>query len=248
MPIPFIEILRHFDNSLNTLIRDLSTSFNIISFAILVLISFLYGLIHSLGPGHGKSLVAAYFLKEKQPLKKSLLLAGVISLIHSGSAIVLSILFSFVLTGIKGMMQIKMQGYFMFASGLLICAIGLFFLITKIFFNKENEPEVVPKSKNLFLVGFSAGIVPCPAALMIMLITIAKGAPLIGLTAVIAISLGMFTILTIIGTVSITIRNKIISASGTISGRVQLISTIVEYLSISLIILIGAAMMLTILR
>lgn len=240
----FIEILRNMDNNLNFLFRDLISNFKISTFVFLILISFIYGIIHSIGPGHGKSLVASFFLKEKHPLKKSLILSVIISVIHTGSAVVLSFLLFFVLTSIKGMFRIKMQSYFMAASGLLILIIGILFLFLKIFRKnpKNNIEEKHSKNGNLILIGVSAGIVPCPASLMIMLLALSKNIICIGLTSVLSISLGMFFLLTIIGVISIKSRDGIIFFSDKTLKKSKLISIILEYFSIVLIIIIGLGM------
>ena len=242
----FLEILRSMDNIINETIRNLISNFNILTLIILFFISFLYGILHSIGPGHGKTLIASFFLKEKHPLKKSLLLSGIVSIIHSGSAIILSFLLYFVLTGIKGMFKIKLQSYFMATSGILIIIIGILFLILKIFHKDEINSKSLPKNRNLILIGLSAGIVPCPVALMIMLLTISKNIIFIGLLSVFSISMGMFFLLTIIGLISIKSRDGIIFVSGKITKNNEIISTVIEYMSIIFIILIGIGMSLNI--
>ncbi len=188
----FLEILRNMDNIINETIRNLISNFKFSTLIILILISFIYGILHSIGPGHGKTLVASFFRKEKHPCRKSLILAGIVSIIHTGSAIILSFLLYFILTGIKGMFRIKMQSYFIAVNGILILIIGVFFLFLKILHKDEANIKNSAKSRNLMLIGFSAGIVPCPVALMIMLLTISKNITLIGLASVISISIGMF--------------------------------------------------------
>ncbi len=236
----FIEILRFMDNILNEKLRDLIDNFNIVTLLLLILISFLYGIFHSAGPGHGKSLVVSLFLKEKHPIEKSLILSALISIIHTGSAIILALLFYFVFTGVKGMFQIKVQSYFIVASGVLITVVGLIFLTFKIF-GKDSEKRSV-KDRNLLLIGISAGIIPCPAALMISLLTLSKGIFIIGFISVVSISLGMFSLLSLIGFLSIKGRNSILLLSDEGLKRGEIFSTVIEYISILLIILIGVLM------
>ena len=241
----FLGILRNMDNIINETIRNLITNFKFSTLIMLALISFIYGILHSIGPGHGKTLVASFFLKEKHPLQKSLLLASIVSVIHTGSAVVLSFLLCFILTGIKGMFRIKMQSHFMAVSGILITVIGIFFLFLKIL--QKEETKTSTKNKNLFLIGFSAGIVPCPVALMIMLLAISRNITIIGLVSVISISIGMFFLLTIIGLISIKSRDGILLTLSRITKKSEIVSMIIEYISIILIILIGIGMSLKIL-
>ncbi len=243
----FLELLRTLDDKINMLIQGLSTDFTLGSFIILMGLSFLYGLLHSIGPGHGKTLVASFFLKESHPLRKSLRLATIISLIHSGSAVIISVLLYYVLTGIQGFFHIKMQSYFMVVSGILIVIIGVFFLIYKILHKEKDISEDKIKNKGLVFIGISAGIVPCPAALMIMLFTLSNSIPTVGLASVAGISAGMFILLSGIGYISIKSRKGIMAVSQKIINRTEAISAIVEYLSIILMIFIGMTMSLKIL-
>jgi len=242
----FVTLLKEFNQSINHTIRDLVTDFTIEALLLLIGISFLYGLIHTAGPGHGKLLVTSFFTKEKHPLRKVFTLAGTISVVHSGFAVVLSLLIFYVFTGVRGMFKIKMQSYFIIASGILILTIGLLFLILKILKKDDLDFKFFGKSRNVFLVGLAAGIVPCPAALMIMLLTLSKDAVVLGLISVAAISIGMFLLLSLVGYLSLRSRQGILTIAEGKIRRVEKISVVIEYLSIILIIAIGTSMVVSI--
>ncbi|MFO7810397.1 MAG: hypothetical protein R6V47_03380 [Candidatus Delongbacteria bacterium] len=241
----FLELLRYADRLLNETIRGLTSDVAFSTLVLLVVISFLYGILHSIGPGHGKALVASFFLKEKHRLKRAFTLAGIVALVHTGSAIILSILLYFVLTGVKGMFRIRLQSYFIGASGILITTIGLLFLFFKIYSKgkkkEEGKIELSGKS-NLILVGAAAGIVPCPVASMLMLLTLSHGIVHIGLLAVAGISAGMFFLLSLIGLLTIKSRDGIMALSEKKFKRSETVSTVIEYVSVGLIILIGLGM------
>ncbi len=244
-PSFFMNYLRVADNMINELIREFTTDFKLSSLLLLSLISFLYGVAHSIGPGHGKSLVATFFLKEKHPVVRSVVLSFIISVIHTGSALVLSFLLFYVLTGIKGMFRIKLQSYFMTASGLMILALGILFFIFKLIghnhedSNADNTYKSSNGIKNIVLVGISAGIVPCPASLMIMLFALSNNIIVIGLFSVLSISLGMFVLLSVIGAITIYSRNAFVTLSGKFQKNTEKIASIIEYISIMMIICIG---------
>ncbi|MCG8571282.1 MAG: hypothetical protein MJB14_14195 [Spirochaetes bacterium] len=241
----FVKLLRTFDRQLNTLIRTIMKDFSYPLLFSLLGISFIYGIIHSAGPGHGKTLIASFFLKEKHPMSRSLLLGAIVSLVHTGSALIISVLMSFVLTGLRGIFRIKMQSYFILASGICITFIGLLFLILKII--HKDHPHIKENSKNIWLIGFTAGMVPCPVAMMIMLLAFSKNAFWVGLLSIIAISAGMFCLLAFIGVVIIFARKGILSVAGKLINQTEKISIIIEYISIFFIIAIGLMMTLTIL-
>ncbi len=239
----FLELIRYFDNLINESLRGLIDDFDLGKFLILVLLAFIYGIIHSAGPGHSKTLVVSYFLKEKQPLRKSFFLSMVISVIHVGSAILLAFILTYFLKGLGGMFKIKLQSYIMLASGILITLVGLGFLLTKIFTKQKHEHHLPANNKNIFLIGISAGIVPCPVALMIMLFTISQGIVWQGIILVLSMSLGMLALLMPLGMVSIKARDGLLKlTTHKLKDQVGKVSVFIEYLSIIFIILIGVMM------
>ncbi len=239
----FVEILRYFDGIINQTLRDVVSDYSFETLALLALFSFAYGILHSLGPGHGKALVASYFLKEKHHLRKAVFLSAFISFVHTGTAIILSFLLYYVLTGVRGIFRIQLQSYFMITSGIMITIIGILFLLVKIFHNKANRREETSWGKRGFLlVGFSGGIIPCPVSSMIMMLTISNRVAHIGLISVIGISLGMFIVLMLIGILSISSRQGIMIVSGRFFKRTDKVSKIIEFLSIVLIIFIGLSL------
>lgn len=237
----FRDIIIEYDMKIRDLIFGLTESFDILTFSILLSIAFIYGLLHSLGPGHGKGIIASFFLKEKHPLKKSVILAGIVSATHTGAAIILSFLIYFILTGIRGMMRLQMNSYFYTASGLAILLVGIVFLLFKVF-HKKHSNIPANNTKSLIIVGLTAGMVPCPVSLTIMLLALQNNLILPGLITVISISLGMFVLLLTIGLISIKSRDGILFLSDKTVKKTEVISSALEYISIFLIISIGSVM------
>jgi len=55
----------------------------------LVIASFIYGILHAVGPGHGKAVISSYMLADKETLRRGIFLAFLSSLIQALSAITL---------------------------------------------------------------------------------------------------------------------------------------------------------------
>lgn len=232
-----LEILKPLNALINRLVKEFTQDFSLRNLFLLIIVSFVYGVIHSLGPGHGKLLVTAFFSKNERKKKDIGVLSSLISIIHSSSAIVLSLLLSFVLVGVKGIMKIKIQGYFIVASGILIVIIGLIFLYFKIR-EQETPIKIAFEKKSPLLIAISAGIIPCPAALMLMLLTISKNIWYVGLISVIFMSLGMFVVLYSFSYFSYFSREKVVNNSRIFKYA----EPILEYSTIFIIIIIGIVM------
>lgn len=241
----FVSMVRYFDGLVRSGLRGIRE--NPAPGALLAFggVSFLYGLVHAAGPGHGKALVVAYFLRRRQSWKQAFLLAGIISSVHTVGAIAFSFLFAMLLKGAGAFFKIKMQGYFIVASGVAIAIIGSILLFRKYTGRGDNESHA-SRVDNPVLLGLLAGIVPCPAAMLIMMFSIAHGIIAPGLISVLGISLGMFLLLGAIGALTIYGRERVLrSLDG--SGDGMVITSVLEYLSLALVISIGLLMVSSIL-
>ncbi|MEA2096736.1 MAG: hypothetical protein U9P73_08620, partial [Candidatus Cloacimonadota bacterium] len=88
------------NSKLTTLLKNLGDSFNLKYFLILMAISTAFGVIHAIGPGHGKMIVGTYFLKEKSSPIKALKIGTTIAVTHSGLAILLGLIFGLIIKGL----------------------------------------------------------------------------------------------------------------------------------------------------
>lgn len=176
--------------------------------SILVLgIAFLYGLIHAAGPGHGKALIAFYFASNKNDYPQAFKLGYLISIIHAISALVLTFGIYFI---IESMFRQNFNEYSkitMQISAIMIVLIGLYIIFSSYFKRKEKDKSV-KKGKNKYALAISAGIVPCPGVMTIVLFCIMLKKYLLGILAALTMSLGMGLTISVIGIVSILINKK----------------------------------------
>ena len=235
-------LIQYFYNFINEFIRELHTDFNFPTYFALISIALIYGVLHSAGPGHGKTIIATYFFKDKNKISKSLLLSAIVSLTHTSTAIILSLLLSFIFTGVQRFFHIKLQYYFTFASGLMIILIAIAFFIFKLINKFKKQEKKVEFKKNLILTGISAGIVPCPVSLMVMLFAISHNIIIIGLSVVFSISIGMYLLLSLIGFISIKTRNTLLELSEKKIKKSEYIGDSIEVISILIMFIIGFSM------
>lgn len=90
-----------------------------------ILASFIYGVLHAAGPGHGKLVVASYFTAKRAPLKTGILMGGVIALTQAVVAILMVTLLAMVMGGSQLEIIDQTTGLEVVSYGLIL-AIGLY--------------------------------------------------------------------------------------------------------------------------
>ena len=197
----------------------LRNGFSFKTFLIITFFSLVYGIFHTLGPGHGKLIVMSFFLRDNTEKADAFALSVIVSVIHSSAAIILAILFQSILSSVKGLAQVRVENGFTLFSGLLILTLGIVYLIMHIK-GKDHHSGNIKKidykkistqgrwRRNL-AVGLSIGIVPCPLSLTIMMLTIVYGIFWIGISSVISLTIAMVIVLYIISISTIKSRDLV---------------------------------------
>jgi ABC-type nickel/cobalt efflux system permease component RcnA len=97
----------------------------------LVSLSFLYGVFHAAGPGHGKAVISSYMIANEVALKRGVVLALLSSMLQAVTAITVVAAAYYVLRGVS--VSMTRATYFMeIASYALITAFGLWLLSRKL--------------------------------------------------------------------------------------------------------------------
>jgi ABC-type nickel/cobalt efflux system permease component RcnA len=129
----------------------------------------LFGAIHALMPGHGKTVLVSYHLGQPGKLRDGLTNGAILAVTHVGLAVVL------VLAGFAVISKVFAFGgrtpQFELASGVLIVAIGGFLLWRSL---KSDHGRSSGDGKSL---AFVTGLIPCPLTTFIMSYGPHRGAP-----------------------------------------------------------------------
>lgn len=155
----------------------------------LLLVAFLYGVLHAFGPGHRKTIVFSYYLTRKAPVWEPAVLSLVLSVLHAGTAIILILL----LRGLTGSLAGRADAIGVYLEGFsyIFLALTAFFLVIhalKELFKKSHSPVSHSLSRTMILV---SGMYPCPGAILILALSNALQVTGIGILAVLAMSVGM---------------------------------------------------------
>jgi nickel/cobalt exporter len=112
-------------------VRGLKTENALAAGALLALFSFIYGVVHAVGPGHGKAVITSYVLANERTVRRGIMLAFLSALVQALSAIAIVVIFSMIMraTGLKVQETV---GQLETASYALIAAIGLWMLVSAV--------------------------------------------------------------------------------------------------------------------
>ena len=109
------------------LVRDLKTGESLVPLATLLFFSFLYGVVHAAGPGHGKVVISSYLLAQESRVKRGIQLSFLAALVQAFSAIALVGVLALVLDLTRREAAEKVQ-LLEIASYSLIILLGLWML------------------------------------------------------------------------------------------------------------------------
>lgn len=230
------EYQRRIQQTLSGSLRDIKSGSGSWALWTLATVCFGYGVVHTLGPGHGKAVVVAYFLDSTRPRAwiEGVFAGAWIAFTHTLAALLLAGALKLLGTvGLLGALRevrnVEMVSY------LLILAIGIWRLWAGITGRLHEHPhgdhdhdhhhhdhdhghdhqhhDTRQRTLAGWLLLTAAGIAPCAGALVVILLSIALDIVWAGVVGVIAIALGMAITLSVIGLASM-VAHRLIIADG----------------------------------
>jgi ABC-type nickel/cobalt efflux system permease component RcnA len=232
------EQLDIYKEKIETLLKDIKENNSIVSYIWLLLFSFLYGTLHALGPGHGKSLVGAYFLSENRSVSKAAFISTMIGVVHTFSAFIMTLVVYYLFSVLFSNFFLDVEQVTAKISAIIIITIAIYMIYKKIKQNKKHEHGNhscgcggCQSKATDFGVILSAGIVPCPGTVTIFLFTFGLGIVFVGFLSAIAMSIGMSLVIFITAYLS----SKVRKSSESNSGLVKFF----EYGSLVFILILG---------
>lgn len=168
---------------------------------ILILFAFIYGVLHSIGPGHGKIFVTSWFLANKASTNKGVKTANYIAFMHAASGFLLVVVANFIVKKAVGStIEASYRPILTQISYGIIILLGIWTAFTAF---KPHEHS----SSNTKAVTLALGLVPCPGAIIIALSTIHMQVLWLGGIMVLAMALGMAFTLSILSVTVISFRH-----------------------------------------
>lgn len=192
-----------------------------------------FGVLHALMPGHGKTVLFSYHLGQKGSLASSITNGAILALTHVGIAIVL------VLAGFAVISKAFAFGgrtpQFETASGMLIVLIGAF-LLWRASAHVHDGHAHSGKGRAL---AFVTGLVPCPLTTFIMSYALARGLVGAGLVVTAAMAAGMVVTIAAVAVIATLSRERLLAFFARTEGLRERLGRVLEIGGAVLVSLFG---------
>jgi ABC-type nickel/cobalt efflux system permease component RcnA len=178
---------------------------------LLLITAFGWGAIHALSPGHGKAMVAAYLVGTRGTARHAVLLGATVTVTHTIGVFALGLV---ALLLSNYVVPEDLYPWLNLVSGLLVVGVGAAVLRSRVRHRRRHAhdhghshdhdhdhdhdghththaPPERLSMRGLLALGASAGLIPCPSALVVLLGAIAQGQIALGMLLIVAFSFGL---------------------------------------------------------
>lgn len=217
--------------------------------------AFLYGILHTLGPGHGKMVVASYFLTNGAHIGRGIWMGSQVAISHVGGSLLIVLVANITLKNVLTSPEQQVFWVKIFSYSVII-TIGLymFFQVIRQYLQKGQtihkcghcNHQHQHKNKKETLLSWAVGVVPCTGALLILVYAMAYNVLWLGILMVFFIALGMALTMILIGVLCILGKKKFIDKLSK-ENKTSLWKSLLEILGAVTIIFIGSMLLLNIL-
>ncbi len=211
--------------------------------ALSLLLAFGFGAIHALGPGHGKTITAAYLVGTGAERRQALLIGGAVSLMHTASVLGLGLV---ALILVRTFPADRVYPWLTLTTGLVALSLGVGLMVIRVRARRRGQdpwhghshpcgdptgdvadpghghdhPDahavgVKPISgRGLLALAVAGGILPSPTALVVLTGAIAAHRVGYGLALILAFSIGLAAALMGVGVVALRARSFVANRLG----------------------------------
>lgn len=161
------------------------------------------GALHGLGPGHGKTLVAAYLTGSDARVRHAFGVGITLAVTHTAAVIAFG--FAALAMGNK-LVPARVEPVLSAAAAGIVVALGVWLFVTRTLALRRGAPPAQAhdtgahthrpvRGRGLLAIGFAGGIVPCPEAFGLLFVALTIGRVAAGLLLLIAFSAGLAAVL-----------------------------------------------------
>ena len=213
--VKITELQQQLNSKMASMIRETKKTGSIKPLLTLIIIAFIYGVIHAAGPGHGKAFALAYLVSGNRSIYTAFLFGNMIAFFHGLSGAGLVLLLHFILkTGVAKSLG-SVTNITQIVSYSLIAMLGAVLFIKngwqifwQIFRHKKIKPKKIKPDESggsgvtgrsgTFAAALIVGGVPCPGVVLVMLFALSMNMTGLGLVLAFALSFGMAVTISIV--------------------------------------------------
>jgi ABC-type nickel/cobalt efflux system permease component RcnA len=193
--------------------------------ATVLLVALAYGVLHALGPGHGKAVVASLFLGRRTRLGRAIVVGFLVSFLQILSSIAAVTVLGLVL-GHGGFAVARETVWVEIVSYALVALLGIWMTLRAVAGASHDHgtksealpgtapggwtgPGIVSSERASPAVSgliLAAGLTPCPSGIIVLLFALANQVLLVGLEACLVMALGMGATVSAIGVGAVLLR------------------------------------------
>jgi ABC-type nickel/cobalt efflux system permease component RcnA len=181
---------------------DLSPGFVLLS----LVLALFWGAAHALSPGHGKAIVAGYLVGSRGTPRHAVLLGAIVTVTHTIGVFALGLV---TLALSEFFLPEQLYPWLNLVAALMVVGVGVGILRARVRHARAHgngHHHHHDETRGLVGVGISAGIVPCPTALVVLLAAISLHRVGYGLILILAFSLGLAASVTGIGLLAVSAK------------------------------------------
>lgn len=214
--VQFVRLQRDVNRALSDGIVAIKDGRSSSAVLLAMLVAFAYGVLHAIGPGHGKAVILGYFLARDGTILRGLRMGAQIALLHVISAVVIVVVARWLLAVTFAQPIDQLQTLKLLSYG-AISIIGAVMLARALWAMRRpasaaghgpdcHHHERIGGARDLLSV--AAGLIPCSGAVLVLIYALANGLLLSGLVMTACIAIGMALTLSAIGIAAVWMRAR----------------------------------------
>lgn len=199
---------------------------------VILTISFLYGLFHAVGPGHGKFIVTGYFLANRARPMQGVAMSALIALVQALTAITI-VGVAAALLGVSSFVLVENVVWIELVSYGLILLLGLWIIWGGIVGrgcshghahaghlgdddhhghghgHAHGPPAPMTSYRAMVPAAVAAGLRPCTGSILVLVFTLAQGIFFVGVLGSLVMAVGVALTVSILGLTTIYVRRGV---------------------------------------
>ncbi len=230
------------------LLREVKSGEDLTPLMLLCVFAYVYGIVHSAGPGHGKAVALSYIMSCRPSMSMGLAFGSIVAVTHGFSGIALVLTVKFILESSINQSLETMTYVTQILSFSLISLMGFFIVIKSLIGwtrqSHENLPQDTRSPKGHFAAACAVGLIPCPGVVMVMLFAISLNLTGLGIFLGACIAAGMATTITGISMAAMSGKAAALGLTSNNAGRYRVLETAIELLAGSVVAVLGVTFLL----